>query len=141
MKKSRVEEPEIVKSKMSKRDLAKGAALFAASRGGIKGAVASAATGFAMRSATGRIEGLKKRVMLVIGLYTAGILLGVTALISLVGWALFTVLPEWAAALILAIILLPIIVGIIIAFKTARSIWKHPFAKQVTKDTFNKFRK
>ena len=72
----------------------------------------TSAAGFAVNQAFDRVDGVRKQMLLVIILWTAGIVLGVVALVSLIGWLLFTILPNGIAGLLIGIIIAPIVWGI-----------------------------
>ena len=44
--------------------------------------------------------------------------LGVTALVALIGWALFTILPNWLAGILIGIIIAPVVWGVYFVFKS-----------------------
>ncbi len=86
------EEAEIIKNKKSKRRKA-----------------FDFAQGFAVDQAFERVDGVRKQFLLVIIIWTVGITLGVVALVSLIGWALITLLPGWLAGLIIGILIAPVL--------------------------------
>ena len=134
--KKKVEEPEIVGTGFSKRTFAK-KVLKNTARGTAGKTAATFATGFAMKQATERVKGLRTRMIWIVLLYTGGIILGVIALVSLIGWALFTLLPNPVAGVILGIIVAPILFAIYFGYRTIMSVVKHPLAREYKKTIFD----
>lgn len=132
-----VEEPEIVGPRFSKRTFAK-KVIKNTARGTAGKTAATFATGFAIKQATERVKGLRTRMIWIVLLYTGGIILGVIALVSLIGWALFALLPNPIASVILGIIVAPIIFAIYFGYKTIMSVLRHPLAKEYKKTIFDK---
>lgn len=129
-------EPEIVGESKRKRAARAGRKMAGqAARQGSKQFAKSAAgrfaAGFVVNEAVGRVTGFKRRIFLVIALYTAGVVLGIIGLLSLLGWALFSLLPNGLATVVLGIIIAPIVFGIYITVMLARNVINHPLAKDI----------
>ena len=76
------------------------------------------AQGFAVNQAFDRVDGVRKQMLLVAVLWTAGIVLGVIALITLIGLGLFWLLPNGLAGVILGIIAAPVLWAIYFVIKS-----------------------
>ena len=130
-------EPEIVGTKSRKRRAASTvgrAATGAAKKGGATFAKSTAgkfAAGFVLNQAVDRVGGFKRRVLLLLFMYTVGIILGIIGLFSLIGWALYALLPNGLATVLFAFILAPIVFAIYFAVVTLRGVIKHPLAKDI----------
>ncbi len=82
----------------------------------------TSAAGFAVNQAFERVDGVRKQFLLVIILWTVGVTLGVTALVALIGWALFALLPNGLAGLLIGIVVAPVVWGVYFVFKTISTL-------------------
>lgn len=82
----------------------------------------TSAAGFAVNQAFERVDGVRKQMILVIILWTAGIVLGVTALVLLIGWVLFAILPNGLAGVLLGVIVAPVIWGVYFVIKSINAL-------------------
>jgi len=73
------------------------------------GFAAKTGAGFAVDQAFERVDGVRKQMFLIALIWTMGTILGVIALISLIGWLLFAVLPSGIAGIILGVLVAPVV--------------------------------
>jgi len=84
----------------------------------------NAGQNFATNQARNRMQDFKKQAFLFIFAWVSAIVFGIIGFFTLIGWILFSFLPDALAGFLFAILILPVMVIVYVVYKSLRFVSK-----------------